>query len=269
MSESDSGEGQAPGLTPGEAFSVLGNETRVAILQTLWNVGGTAAYSELKERVGVRDSGRFNYHLDRLVGHFVERVDGGYRLTVAGEQAAQAVKANMFTEDPTYWPSDAGVDLADLDDATMWTPTRTDPTLNIRRATKLAREADELRFLTAVALHPVSEALRERTVGGEQTVTGVFTVDLFETIRAVADLADLTRDAIESGNASFYRYDGPVPVCVALVDGRLALVVQSDDEGRVRGHVETENEAVRSWVSTTIEEHRRESELLPADALTE
>lgn len=266
MSGSDPGDGRAPGLTPGEAFSMLGNETRVALLQTLWNVGRPITYSELKDHVGIRDSGRFNYHLDRLVGHFVDRVGGGYRLTVAGEQAVQAVNANMFTEDPSYWPSEVDVDLAALDDATMWTPTRHDPTVNIRRATRLAREAEEIRFLTAVALQSVSEALRERTVSGQQTATGVFTVDLYETIRAVPDLAELTGDALESGNAAFYRYDGPVPVCVALIDDRLALVVQSDDEGNVRGHVETENEAVRSWVASTIEEYRRRSEPLTAAA---
>ncbi|MEF8791004.1 MAG: ArsR family transcriptional regulator, partial [Haloarculaceae archaeon] len=68
-----------------EAFELLGNETRLAILVALWEQyepfgrDGAVRFSELRARVGTADSGRFNYHLDRLDDHFVESTDDGYR----------------------------------------------------------------------------------------------------------------------------------------------------------------------------------------------
>lgn len=100
--------GRAAGLTPDEAFTALGNETRVNILQALWETDSPLAYSELKERVGVRNSGQFNYHLDKLIDHFVEKAREGYDLRMAGEHVVAAVLAGTLTEDPSF-------DTVDLD----------------------------------------------------------------------------------------------------------------------------------------------------------
>lgn len=94
--------GRAAGLTPDEAFAALGNETRVHILQALWEADESLAYSELKERVGVRNSGQFNYHLDKLIDHFVEKTGAGYNLRVAGEEVVAAALAGTLTDDPTF-----------------------------------------------------------------------------------------------------------------------------------------------------------------------
>lgn len=83
-------------LAPHEAFAVLGNETRLAIVLALEETDDPIAYSELKRQVGVYDSGRFNYHLEKLLGHFVERTEGGYRPRVVGTRAARAVTAGTF-----------------------------------------------------------------------------------------------------------------------------------------------------------------------------
>ncbi len=41
-------------------------------------------FSELGERVGVRDVGQFDYHLQRLRGNLVEETPDGYELTELG-----------------------------------------------------------------------------------------------------------------------------------------------------------------------------------------
>jgi hypothetical protein len=268
MSGSGTEDGQARGLSPGEAFSALGNDIRVAILQTLWDAGEVVPYSELKASIGIDDSGRFNYHLEKLLGHFVERTERGYRLRAPGEQAVQAINADMFTGEPSFWPADMGVELADLEDAAIWTPTRHDPTAHFRRAGELAREGDDVRFLTFAVVSAASEAVQERAEQGDQTVTGVITAELFDAVREVPEIAQQTKDAIETGNATFYRYDGTVPYCLSLIDKRLAMIVKVDAEGTVRGHVESEDAAVVSWVASTIEEYRQHAEVLPADAFT-
>lgn len=73
-----------------EAFKILGNETRLAILLAFWEEvdpdqppveQSALSFSELRDRVGVADSGQFNYHLDKLTGVFLEQDGEKYRPT--------------------------------------------------------------------------------------------------------------------------------------------------------------------------------------------
>jgi len=92
------------GAEPAAAFAALSDPLRVEILRALnahrretgEHVAGFAA---LRKRVGVRDSGRFRYHLDELREHFVEKIETGeYRLTNAGRQVVAAIVAGTYTE---------------------------------------------------------------------------------------------------------------------------------------------------------------------------
>ncbi|MFC7141714.1 hypothetical protein ACFQMA_17980 [Halosimplex aquaticum] len=87
-------------LSPDEAFEVLGNETRVDILRALGGSDDPVTFSRLRERVGMTDSGRFNYHLDRLTGHFVRKGEDGYELRRAGERVVEAVLSGAVTDAP-------------------------------------------------------------------------------------------------------------------------------------------------------------------------
>jgi hypothetical protein len=92
-------------LSPDEAFGVLGNETRMAILRTLGEADAPLPFSELRERVGVADSGQFNYHLERVVGHFVRKGADGYALRQAGRRIVEAVLSGAVTESPVVEPT--------------------------------------------------------------------------------------------------------------------------------------------------------------------
>jgi DNA-binding transcriptional ArsR family regulator len=87
-----------------DAFAALGSETRVDILQALVDArrehprDSGVSFSELRERVGVEDSGRFNYHLGKLRDWYVEETDGVYELTYAGKEVVGAILAG--THDP-------------------------------------------------------------------------------------------------------------------------------------------------------------------------
>jgi DNA-binding transcriptional ArsR family regulator len=98
------------GLDPAEAFDVLGDETRLDILRALADrvrerpEEPAMTFSELRERAGVRDSGLFNHHLDRLLGVFVRQTDGRYVLRHAG----RSVVARPFGDDgPAVETTDA------------------------------------------------------------------------------------------------------------------------------------------------------------------
>lgn len=111
--DADSGTGDGPGSgtdaaagerSPEEAFSRLGSPLRVAILEELHDrmdvgdrSGYTVPYSELRGAVGEADSGRFNYHLDRLVGEFVEKRPGGYVIRPAGREVVRVVQSGVLS----------------------------------------------------------------------------------------------------------------------------------------------------------------------------
>lgn len=95
--ESDRGDG---GLPPDEAFGVLGNETRVQILQALGEADGPVSFTALRDQVGVSQGRNFNYHLEKVVGHFVSKQPEGYVLRQPGRRVVQAVLSGAVTDDP-------------------------------------------------------------------------------------------------------------------------------------------------------------------------
>ncbi|MEF8773591.1 MAG: helix-turn-helix domain-containing protein [Halobacteriales archaeon] len=103
---SDPGDPGASGqLSPADAFSVLGNETRLSILRALFRVSEPQTYAQLRRRVDPETAGNFNYHLQKLLGHFVRKDGDGYDLRRAGERVVRAVLAGTITEEPRLPPA--------------------------------------------------------------------------------------------------------------------------------------------------------------------
>lgn len=92
-------------LDPAEAFAVVGNETRFAILKALWeSQDRPVTFSALRDRVGVRDSAQFNYHLQKLTGQFVRKTDDGYDFRSAGRAVIQAILSGSLNQNPEFGP---------------------------------------------------------------------------------------------------------------------------------------------------------------------
>jgi hypothetical protein len=100
-----------------DAFGALSDPVRVGIVHALTEHGRESwpptglGFADLRRRVGVVDSGRFRYHLERLRGRFVEQVGGDYRLTCAGQEVAAAILAGTYTERRSVGPADPNVSL--------------------------------------------------------------------------------------------------------------------------------------------------------------
>jgi hypothetical protein len=123
-------------LRPEAALSLLGNEVRAAILWTFSEARGgqgpppVLSFSDLRERADVDvDSSQFNYHLQELVGTFVERLDPetdeddaqvvsemagphdeGYRLRPEGTTLVRTVRAWSFPGEASLDPFEVGRD---------------------------------------------------------------------------------------------------------------------------------------------------------------
>lgn len=92
------GTSRVAATDPGEAFGTLASEIRVTILRALWDADDQVVpFSDLQSAVDVEDSGKFNYHVGRFDGRFVERTDDGYRLTQAGVRLVGALIGGSYT----------------------------------------------------------------------------------------------------------------------------------------------------------------------------
>ncbi len=87
---------------PADAFALVATEQRFEMLTALWTAQQEGepplAFSEFHDRVGMRDSGQFNYHLDKLTPRFVRQTEDGYALTFAGQQMIGAAVSGTYTE---------------------------------------------------------------------------------------------------------------------------------------------------------------------------
>jgi len=91
-----------------EAFTLLADETRLAILLALWeeydpHADDNVPFSRLFERTGYDDRGNFSYHLEKLEGTFVEQYTdrGGYELKTPGLKLVRAIIAGTGIGDTT------------------------------------------------------------------------------------------------------------------------------------------------------------------------
>jgi hypothetical protein len=107
----DEGSGRTTGdggTSPEAAFALLGDETRMVILEALWEeyepgpTDDPISFSRLRAKVDVTPSSRFNYHLGELVGRFVRKTDEGYVLGEAGFRVVRAVMAGAITDDAVF-----------------------------------------------------------------------------------------------------------------------------------------------------------------------
>ncbi|MFB6189496.1 MAG: hypothetical protein ABEI57_06400 [Halapricum sp.] len=93
---------------PADVFDLVGNEIRADVIETLQDAyrdgDRSLSYATLQSRVGIRDSGRFNYHLQRLVGRFVAKNGSDYALTYAGRKVASAIAAGTYNARTTVAP---------------------------------------------------------------------------------------------------------------------------------------------------------------------
>lgn len=97
-----------------EAFALLANETRLAILLALWNAydpqaeTSTVRFSDIFERVDYDDPGNLRYHLEKLQGQFIrhEGAGEGYKIRTTGLKFVRSILAGAGVQDATVEPAE-------------------------------------------------------------------------------------------------------------------------------------------------------------------
>lgn len=97
-----------------EAFALLSDETRLAILLALWDEydphsdQNAVPFSRISDRLEYDDPGNLRYHLGQLQGQFLtqEAAGEGYELRETGMKLVRAVIAGAGTDDLTMDPTE-------------------------------------------------------------------------------------------------------------------------------------------------------------------
>lgn len=99
------GRNRSSETDPHEAFHLFGHELRLDILLALNDAEDySLTFAELQSEVDERDSGKFSYHLSKLEGLFVEKIDGQYVLKHPGHRVIDASRSGAFHDSPDVGP---------------------------------------------------------------------------------------------------------------------------------------------------------------------
>jgi len=86
-------------LDPADAFLIPAHEIRLGILRALWEADNhSLSFSTLRKETGIRDTGKFTYHLSKLAGRYVAHVEDRYELLYPGHRLIDAVQSGVLNQ---------------------------------------------------------------------------------------------------------------------------------------------------------------------------
>ena len=153
-------------------------------------------------------------------------------------------------------------------DATITLVKLSDAIAPVYRAIELLENADHLHLLASSFVPASFEAHWRATVNGTQTSEVVVTADIIDTILADEELTKRLEEIIRSDTATFSCYDGMIPYGAVFTADDVAVFALVDEHGAPQTIIETEDEAIRSWITATIDAHQRDANRLDPDAFT-
>lgn len=104
MGVADERGGMTAGDDVASVLEVIGHEDRLAIVEALIEARRSEGdpflrFTDLRDRAGIDDTGRFNYHLDQLRETFVTKSEEGYRLTSYAHRITAPMMGGLYDSD--------------------------------------------------------------------------------------------------------------------------------------------------------------------------
>ena len=251
---------------------------RVTVLRTL--TSGSWTRPALHEETGISQP-----TLGRVLGSlqdrdWVERDGHEYALTPLGALVAEEFDRLLDTVETTHRLRDVvgllpteqmDFDIRQLADSTIIRPETGDVFRHVRRMEKLLTTADRVRIMSDTIAPDSLSDTRDRVVNAgddDLWIESIITADALEQALADPQLAAWVGDLVAAEHAPVYRYDGTIPLVLALVNDT-ALLVPTDEHGFPGALIETDNEQVRSWVESTVDEYLARATELSVENLSD
>ncbi|MWG33713.1 DUF7351 domain-containing protein [Halomarina oriensis] len=271
------------------SLSILADETRLAIVEVLGDAGGggedaALPYSTIRDRLATGDTGNLSYHLKRLRGRFVDPVDEGYRLTISGIRAYQAVASGRFERDrPTVEPTPFGERCAECDGllqasyldgrfivrcngcSVRWfryplSPNAFDPD-DVQQLVEAAftRNYTDLRSMFAGICPYCSSGVARTVSGSDRGEMGVDEDTVFAHLSCLRcswfalPRVDMVAFLHHATATYFERHGRPKPSAGMIVDGEWTTTVRSEDPLRVQVDIELDGDTLHHVVDEDLQ----------------
>ena len=198
-----------------EAFALLADETRLAILLALWAAydpqadDGAVPFSTIFDRVDYDDPGNLRYHLEQLEGPFVRRGDAGegYEIRTTGLQFVRSIIAGAGVQDASLGPTE------------------------LEEPCPFCGAPTTISYRDGLVVHACTECAG--AARSTATVDGVLSMTPFDpaglTDRSPAALRAASTVAAVRGARTMF--DGLCPACSGRVDGWFEYCPDHDDPG--------------------------------------
>ena len=249
---------------------------RVDVLESL--AAGPVTRPDLLEETGISQPtlGRVLKSLEER--GWVERRGRAYALTALGELLIEAFDDLLDTVEtiqalddvvPLLPTDELEFDLRRLGSAAVFTPRSGDVLRHVRRVQTVFAEADRLRLVVDTIAPDSLEHLHHRLVTSadeDALVESILTTAALEMAFSSPELVAWIRDLLRSDQAPIYRYDGTIPLPLALADGT-AILVTTDEHGLPAAVIESTDEVVRDWVEAELDAYRAAATALTVDDL--
>lgn len=262
--------------TPLEEIEFLArSQNRVDVLDALTR--GPIGRYDLEETVGVTRA-----TLGRILEDFEERGwvterDREYETTQLGAYVSRELSHLIERFEPipalnevAQWFPEGGFDfdLGCLAGATTVRSTRNDALAPTAHIAKRIRTADRVRLITYSVLPGVIEACWRETVDGDLELESVLDGGAFESFGTDPRMIERAQEMVQTGQSEVFLYHDDIQSTVFIVDD-VVLLCLSGGEGAPLAVIETDDEAVRAWAESTIDDHCREADRVDPALFTE
>ena len=219
--------------------------------------------------------------LGRILDDFEERGwavedDRQYATTPLGTYVSEEIGAVLDRFEPVpslsevaQWFPEEGFDfdLGRLAGAEIVRSTKRNALAPTAHISRRIRTADRVRLITYSVLPGVMDECWRGIVDGGLELEGVLDGEALDSFGADPQMVEQAREMVETGRAEVYVHHGEVPSTVFVVDD-VVLLCLSGGEGAPLAVIETDDEAVRSWAESTIDDLRGEGERLDPSLFT-
>ena len=247
---------------------------RVRVLDALTD--GPVERYDLEDATGVARA-----TLGRILEDFEERGwvaedDRRYEATQLGAYVSRELGTALARFEPVpalsavaHWFPEEGFDfdLGRLAGATVVRSSRHDALAPTRHIASRIRSADRVQLVTYAVLPSIVEACWRGAVERGLELESVLDGGALERFGADPEMLERATEMVETGGSEVYVYHGDVPSTVFVVDD-VVLLCLSGGEGAPLAVIETDDEAVREWAESTIEDLRSEGERLDPSLFT-
>ncbi len=229
------------------------SHNRVECLEAL--SAGPRTRSELAAETGASQPTLGRILRDFEDRRWVERREDGYVATATGRLVAEGIvdlreilETEAALREVIEWlPAEAmAVDLRELREATITTPTRTRPGAPASRVGELLADADRIRAVSHAFNERSLSGVREATVEGGGSFAGVFSRAAIDAVVDDAPLCRRLRELIDAPDVSLRVVEREIPLAVTVVDDVVALLLR-DDDGILQAALEVESPAAHGW----------------------